>query len=648
MLLIICLISLIYCSDSSYSDLPLRDKATREWNFPWKVVSISNDNNFIHELKFDNGTVRLLPKSSSGPAKFPFHSDFWHQYSLKFDEPSPSMLMNLAFSSDRGTGNQDIFMETFVYSLSDSMSNLTIRFRPFADTLKDVIFKFPLSRHQWHTVETRYSFSSSDSLTIKIIVDNKSIQNITVPFVSQKEEIIFRFIPHNKLTSPVFINRFYISKQRQMAFPDSPILQNVSDSSSIFPEVICNTFSTNYDGEMLNAVDWRFYKAGDTIPLFASEDKDPTFFYKRRLPFEVDSGNYEWQVRYKNNFGNYSNFSARTALRWNRVKPPLFEIDSLYICKAGTVRKQTIINPGEWYDLHIQLVKDSIPWKHYGFTVVWLSGPGFILGHPGNKGGAFLPDKNYVVNVAQDSVRGQFITEFYEKANTGSFQSHLVKMGEMGQYVDGTAFTDAVDSLNRHIKIRFRLFDSAVKGTWTINAYVNASAQIYYTNKREIRSSVYRTFITVDKPVNFNFKRIITTIISVILVAVALFVFLRRKTPTAELQIESREKKDFDRVVSFIKDHIKDEDINVTMIRTALNFSNPYYYKVLKAGNEENLPKLINKIRIERAIEILADPNKSISETGYEVGFSDSRYFGKVFKEYTGKTPTEFRTAKTN
>jgi AraC-like DNA-binding protein len=644
---IICLISFIYGSIGSFSDLPVRDKATREWNYPWKSVSISKDSNFITELQFNKETLRLNNSSGTGVAEFPFYSDFWHQYSLFIEKgSSPTILIALAFSHDRGAGNQDLFMESTISKLTDSLSSLRLRFRPFEDTLKDLFFHFSLTNKKWHTVETRYAFSSTDSLTLKIIIDNKIVECKTVPFVNSKEGVIFRILPLNRLLSPVYINRFFLSKQRLMAIPDYPVPVFQDDTTLIFPEMRCEIIESNYDGERLTAADWRFYKRGDTLPIFASEEKDPTFFFKRRLPFEVDSGNYEWQVRYKNNFGNYSHFSQKTALRWNKVKKPLFEIESLYICKSGTENIQKEINPGVWYDMHIQLAKDDMPWKNYGFTVAWLSGPGYIYGHPGNKGGVFLPDQNYVVNVAQDSVKGQFITEFYEKTSAGSFQSHLIKMGETGQYIDGTAFTNAVDSLKRHIKVRFKLFDSAAKGSWSVNAYVNASAQIYSANKREMRSSVFRTFIAVDKPVQHNFKKVIIPVISVILIAVILIVFLRRKKvlPVAVEQIESREKKDFDRVVSFIKEHIKNEDINVTMIRTALNFSNPYYYKVLKAGNEENLPKLINKIRIERAIEILADTNKSISETGYEVGFSDSRYFGKVFKEYTGKTPSDYRS----
>jgi len=634
---------MIFGSNEQFSDLQSRDKATREWNYPWKVVSTTTDDNFVHELVFDKGTIRLIPESSAGSATFPFNSDFWHQYSIKFENPSPSIIMNLAFSHDRGAGNQDVFMETSISPLSDSSSNLCIKLRPYADSLKDMVYKFPLTKNRWHTIETRYSFSNSDSLTIKIIVNNKSVQVISVPYVTAKEGIIFRFIPYNKLSTPVFINRFYVTKQRQMAFPDCPVLQTSADSSALFPTALCEPVTTTYDGEKLVLADWRFYKAGDTLPLFASEDKDPTFFFNRRLPFEVDSGNYEWQVRFKNNFGNYSRFSAKSAIRWNRVKPPLFEIESLYICKSGTDKIQSTIKPGEWYDFHIQLTKDSLPWKNFGFAVVWLSGPSFIQGHPGNKGGIFLPDRNYVANIAQDSVRGQFITEFYEKIYAGSFQSHFIKMGEMGKYIDGTAFTDVVDSSKRHIKFRMRLLESAATGVWSVNAYVNASAQIYYTNKRELRSSIFRTFVTVDKPVHFNFIKLFILIGSVLIIVIVIL-FRRRKKGTVSIpQTDSREKQDFEKVLSFIKEYLKNEDINVTMIRTALNFSNPYYYKVLKAGNEENLPKLINKIRIERAIEILSDPNKSISETGYEVGFSDSRYFGKVFKEFTGKTPSEFR-----
>ena len=46
---------------------------------------------------------------------------------------------------------------------------------------------------------------------------------------------------------------------------------------------------------------------------------------------------------------------------------------------------------------------------------------------------------------------------------------------------------------------------------------------------------------------------------------------------------------------------------------------------------------------MQRAEELLRDGRTSVSDIGGMVGFTDNSYFTKVFKKYTGKTPSEFR-----
>ena len=51
----------------------------------------------------------------------------------------------------------------------------------------------------------------------------------------------------------------------------------------------------------------------------------------------------------------------------------------------------------------------------------------------------------------------------------------------------------------------------------------------------------------------------------------------------------------------------------------------------------------LNRVRVERAIELLKDPNKSLAEIAVEVGFYDQSHFGKIFRQVTGYTPALYR-----
>ena len=52
----------------------------------------------------------------------------------------------------------------------------------------------------------------------------------------------------------------------------------------------------------------------------------------------------------------------------------------------------------------------------------------------------------------------------------------------------------------------------------------------------------------------------------------------------------------------------------------------------------------ILKVRIEHSLSDLANFRKSISAIALNLGFSDLGHFDRVFKKYTGKTPTQFRS----
>ncbi|MBO9604854.1 MAG: response regulator [Paenibacillaceae bacterium] len=54
----------------------------------------------------------------------------------------------------------------------------------------------------------------------------------------------------------------------------------------------------------------------------------------------------------------------------------------------------------------------------------------------------------------------------------------------------------------------------------------------------------------------------------------------------------------------------------------------------------------ITELRLERARELLADPNRKIAEIAQEIGFYDQKYFSELFKKHLGCTPQEYRRGK--
>jgi YesN/AraC family two-component response regulator len=53
----------------------------------------------------------------------------------------------------------------------------------------------------------------------------------------------------------------------------------------------------------------------------------------------------------------------------------------------------------------------------------------------------------------------------------------------------------------------------------------------------------------------------------------------------------------------------------------------------------------LNRYRVNQAKQLLTDTNKSITEIALEVGFSDSGYFGRIFRREVGVSPQAYRKA---
>ena len=57
----------------------------------------------------------------------------------------------------------------------------------------------------------------------------------------------------------------------------------------------------------------------------------------------------------------------------------------------------------------------------------------------------------------------------------------------------------------------------------------------------------------------------------------------------------------------------------------------------------ENFNSYLRKIRLERALELIENSDKSISEIASDCGFSSPNYFKDVFRRTYGVSPREYR-----
>lgn len=99
-------------------------------------------------------------------------------------------------------------------------------------------------------------------------------------------------------------------------------------------------------------------------------------------------------------------------------------------------------------------------------------------------------------------------------------------------------------------------------------------------------------------------------------------------------------------LINEIRNYIKlhyTEDLTLQVLAQTFHLNPSYLCRVFKEKHNINLIDYINRVRIENAKLLVESTARSVNEIAEMVGFSDYRYFTRVFKKYEGIAPQLYR-----
>lgn len=97
-----------------------------------------------------------------------------------------------------------------------------------------------------------------------------------------------------------------------------------------------------------------------------------------------------------------------------------------------------------------------------------------------------------------------------------------------------------------------------------------------------------------------------------------------------------------DKAMEYIKHHYT-ENLTLADVSHYVALSSGYFSSLFKQKNGEKFIDYLSKLRIAKARELLENSAIKITAIANLVGYKDAQYFHRVFKLYTGKTPSQYR-----
>lgn len=99
------------------------------------------------------------------------------------------------------------------------------------------------------------------------------------------------------------------------------------------------------------------------------------------------------------------------------------------------------------------------------------------------------------------------------------------------------------------------------------------------------------------------------------------------------------------KIQRYIAEHYS-EIISMQDVAHAMNYSDTHFCRLFKQCFNINFSVYLNEFRVEQAKQMLANTNLTVKEVSISCGYRDTSYFIRVFRRFTGTTPSDYRISK--
>ncbi len=110
----------------------------------------------------------------------------------------------------------------------------------------------------------------------------------------------------------------------------------------------------------------------------------------------------------------------------------------------------------------------------------------------------------------------------------------------------------------------------------------------------------------------------------------------------SKIDMPSMDQQFLTRSREIIEEYISDPDFKVNQLYRAMGMSRSTYHRKIQALTGLSPNEFIRSVRLKRAAQLLTQKSGNITDIAFEVGFNNSAYFTKCFKNQFGHPPSAY------
>jgi two-component system response regulator YesN len=125
-----------------------------------------------------------------------------------------------------------------------------------------------------------------------------------------------------------------------------------------------------------------------------------------------------------------------------------------------------------------------------------------------------------------------------------------------------------------------------------------------------------------------------------------LILFIQKVFLGTDTSIRDIKQDPIERAIAFIGANFSNKSLRLVDVAHHVDRNPSYFSHLLITKTGTGFTDVLARIRMKEAKKLLIETRKPIKEISLLVGYQNSNYFSRMFKELTGKSPREFRMQK--